>query len=159
MRPGFLVLIAVFCVVTESCKQNSNPCNPLAAGVGLEFRIVDTGGRDVLFATKDTPLIIQPCRPNEVTRQFKEYRVPGGSDSGTIISFGNLRTPEPGEASECYRIYFNWINDDEDTVDWHYRIEDVNGCNTQIIDYISYNGIQAVRKNDYIHEYYQFVKR
>jgi hypothetical protein len=159
MHPGFLALIAAFCIMTGACKPKSKSCNYLPAGVGLEFRIVDTGGRDVLYATRDTPLIIQPCRSTPLTRLFKDYRVPGGADSGTIISFGNLRTPEYAEPSECYRIYFNWINDDEDTIDWHYRIEEVDGCNMQIIDYMSYNGIQAKKKNDYAHEYYECVKR
>jgi hypothetical protein len=159
MRYGFLVLILAFWILGAACKVKPKPCNSLAAGVGIEFRIVDTGGHDVLFTTKDTPLIVQPCRSNALTRQFKDYRIPGSTDTGTIISFGNIRTPEYGEPSECYRIYLNWINDDEDTVDWHYRIEEVNGCNMQIIDYMSYNGIQAERKNDYAHEYYQFVKR
>ena len=159
MRYGFLALIVAFCTMIAACKLKPTPCNPLPAGEGLEFRIVDTGGRDILVATHDTPQIYQPCRVLPLTRQFKSYRIPGGTDTGTIISFGNIRTPEYGEPGECFRIYINWINDDQDTVDWHFKIEEVDGCNLQIIDYMSYNGKQAERKNDYAHEYYQFLKR
>lgn len=104
-------------------------------------------------------IITQPCRSNLLFYKFKDYRIPGSTDSGTVISFSNLRTPEHGEGGECFRIYFNWVTDDEDTVDWHYRMEEVNGCNMQVIDYLSFNGIQALKKTDYAHEYYELVKR
>lgn len=158
MRPVLLLLIAGLYLV-EGCKKESNSCNYLPAGVGLEFRITDTFGNDLVYALKDTLITSQPCHNVYLTTQFKDYRIPGGTDSGTVISFGNLRTPEYGESNECYRILFTWPNDDEDTVDWHYRIEELDGCKLQVIDYISYNGTQAVKKTDYVHEYYQLVKR
>ena len=158
MRPIFLLLIGGVCLV-QGCQKEPTPCHYLPAGIGLEFRVVDTAGNDLVYALKDTLIVSQPCNNSYLTYQFKDYRIPGTTDTGTVISFGNLRTPEYAEPGECYRILFNWPNDDEDTVDWHYRIDELDGCKLQVIDYLSYNGLQAVKKTDYAHEYYQLVKR
>ena len=159
-----LLIVGIF--VAGGCKKESEPCNSLAAAVGLEFRVVDTAGNDLVHAlmdtayiSNDTLILRQPCNSSYLTTIYKDYRIPGRTDTGTVISFGNLRTPDYGEPSDCYRIIFNWPNDDEDTVDWHYRIDEVEGCKMQIIDYLSFNGAQALKKTDYAHEYYQLIKR
>ena len=158
MRPLFLLVIAGMYLIA-GCKKESTPCNSLSAGVGLEFRITDTSGNDLVYALNDTLIISQPCNNSYLTVQFSNYRISGRIDSATVISFGNLRTPEYAEPGECYRILFNWPNDDVDTVDWHYQIDELDGCKIRVIDYLSYNGLQALKKTDYAHEYYQLVKR
>src|SRR5262245_61228688 len=95
-----------FIILIASCEEDKSNCPSLPAGAGLHFRIVDTAGKDLVFGNADTPRVNQPCRDDSLYTSFKSYRIPGRTDSGTVISFGNLMTPEPGSSGECFRIYF-----------------------------------------------------
>lgn len=129
----------------------------LPAGAGLTFRIFDSSGKDLLYTDSLKPGVYQPCREDSLRTNFKSYRIPGSSDSGTVMAFSNLNTPAPGSSGECFRLFVNWPGD-QDTIDWHYRVDLEGNCKFQIIDYISYNGIQAIKKTDYAQEYYALTK-
>jgi hypothetical protein len=133
------------------------------AGTDLRFRLFDTAGKDLLYPAPGrlsitTFHITQPCNKDSLVPLFTPYRIPGTNDSGITFNFGNLRTPEYGSGGECMRFYFNW-GGDIDTLDWHYKIEEKDGCFMEVIDYMSYNGAQSLRKYDNLYEYYPLVKK
>jgi hypothetical protein len=159
MNLRYLLSVCFLFIIIASCDKDEPHCPRLPAGAGLSFRIVDTTGKDLVFGIAETPYVEQPCRDDSLITFFRNYRIPGRTDSGTVIAFNNLMTPEYGSGSTCFRIYFNWNNNDQDTVDWHYRLETDGDCTMQIIDYMSFNGIQAKKKTDYAAEYYELVKQ
>jgi hypothetical protein len=162
MNRKILVLIAVLYGVFVACqKGDSTKCLPVPAVNGLRFRMEDTSGRDLLYAailSKDSLQAMQPCNSKALIPFFNAYQLSGSADTGILIHFNNLDNPDYGAGGECYRIYFRWSNTDTDTLDWHYRLEEQNGCTQQIIDYISYNGVQTQQKVDNGNAYYRLVK-
>lgn len=154
------LLILGICSLLAACtkSEDDRPCNVMPAGSALRFRITNTAGKDFIYANGSNPDISQPCRTTPLVPAFIPYEIPGTTDTGILISFIGIRTPTYGEAGECFRIFFSWVSGDVDTVDWHYRIEEADGCARQTIDYLSYNGIQAEFKNDTRYSYYRLIK-
>ncbi len=156
---SFLALTLLF----AACKteDDSAPCTTTPAAAGLAFRLVDNGGNDLLRGGRNGVEISQPCRTGGTLEPlYPMYPIAGGTDSATILGFRNLETPEYGTGlGECYRIYFRFPGGDEDTVDWHYRLDGTKNCKQPTIDYMSYNGLQAVRESAFGRAYYRLVKR
>lgn len=156
--PSLLILLSLTGMLSACKKEEPAKCLPVIAGTDLRFRIVDSSDADVLYRQQKTPVISQPCRTTPLVTNLYRYAV-GNNDSATIISFGNLNTPAYADGVTCFRILFNWDGGDEDTVDWHYRIDEQDpGCVVQTIDYVAFNGIQARRISEGSRPHYILVK-
>ena len=147
-----------------ACNRGDHKsCDTQPVGEHLRFRLVDTGGHDLLYPEpgrilRDGFHCTQPCNSDSLAPLFTVYKVPGTSDSGITFKFEKLRTPDYGAGGECMRFYLNW-HGDIDTLDWHFKIEEKDGCIIQVIDYMSYNGVQSIEKYDQAYEYYPLVKK
>jgi hypothetical protein len=160
MRPNILMLIACMLALLTACEKQPDTqlCDSPAAGSALRFRITDASGNDYLHINKVEPEITQPCRTTPLVPIFITYEVPGTTDSGVLIHFLDMRTPELGEGSACFRIFFKWSGGNIDTLDWHYNEEESGGCRKQTISRVSYNGKDATYRNDGRYGYYVLVK-
>ncbi len=157
----FLCSLAVISVLFASCNKNApDTCITVPAAQGIAFRLVDNAGVDLLQGGRAGVTVDQPCRTVPLVTDYKSYLITGSADSATILGFGNLQNPEYGTGNaECYRIYFRFPSGDEDTVDWHYRIDQSGDCIRQTIDYMTYNGVKADQESNFGRTYYRLVKR
>jgi len=159
-RLKILLLVAGIASLFTACKkdpEDEKPCDMVPAGSGLRFRVTDSGGKDYLHMNSVLPEVLQPCRATPLEPIFTTYAISNTTDTGILISFGDVRTPIYGESGECYRIFFNW-GTDVDTLDWHYRVDESGHCTQQLIDYISFNGLQVEMKSDNRFSYYRLIK-
>jgi hypothetical protein len=142
-------------------KEAPETCITVPAAQGIVFRLVDNvNGADLLKGGRTGVTIDQPCRTTPLVPDYKMYPITGTNDSATILGFGNLATPEYGTGlAECYRILFTFPGGDVDTVDWHYRIDQSGDCKRQTIDYMTYNGQNAIMESSFGRMYYRLVKK
>ncbi|MBS1644790.1 MAG: hypothetical protein JST36_07095 [Bacteroidetes bacterium] len=162
MKPFFLLFVALGCVLLSlSCQKGSNSgCNTQPAGEGIKFRFTDTMGNDLLVGkmARMAPaslVVTQPCNTTPIGNVFS-YTT-NGRDSISFLQLKNFQTPVYGAPGNCFRVFFQW-GSDTDTLDWHYKIEENDGCKNQIIDYMLFNSLKAKLVNANGTSYYQCIK-
>jgi len=158
----FLCSLALLGIFVAGCNKDApETCITVPAAQGIVFRLVDNkNGGDLLKGGRAGITVDQPCRTVPLVSDYKMYPITGTNDSATILSFGNLATPEYGTGlAECYRILFTFPDGDQDTVDWHYRIDQSGDCKRQTIDYMTYNGQNAIQETSFGRTYYRLTKK
>lgn len=157
---SLMLLLSVFLFL--SChKGNGANCVETPAGDNLKFRFTDSSGNDLLAGPKailDEHSLVahQPCSTIGLENIFTSSL--SGRDSIVTLRFKNFQTPVYGAPGNCFRVFFDWSATDQDTLDWHYKIDESGGCKQQIVDYMNYNGVQAKFISGNGANYYQCIK-
>lgn len=141
-------------------KGGGSNCVETPAGNDLKFRFTDSSGNDLLagktaILDANSLLAHQPCATENLENIFTHTL--SGRDSIITLRFKNFQTPAYGSPGKCFRVFFNW-GADEDTLDWHYKMDESGDCKVQIVDYMNYNGNPAKFISNSGASYYQCIK-
>lgn len=135
----------------SACKQkdDSVPCPTLMPAVdNLRFRIVDSAGRDLCVDSNKTPYYrpdsfsaTQPCNgDHKAMCKYAMYQMPGQGYTACCFWFPSLQNPSFDASTDCFQVMLRWNDQDTDTLQWAYYVDELDPCKPQMMLSVSFNG-------------------